>query len=392
MAIKMNRRELIQFLMLVGAVGTVPLVCSAPLGGARKQRALVLVELNGGNDSLNCFIPLAQEERYKALRPALHLSAEERVKLDDNIALHKALSPLRNGWLDKDLALVHGLGYPEPNLSHFRSIEIWDTASNSDSYKTTGWLSSLAKQPTKSGVDALVLGRNSGPVAGGKGAVLQADLLRHFLGKSRQLDHIDGAKNNAAYSHLLSVQNNLVSVAKDLLPILQKKDAVKTIFPETLLGRQLAEIAQLINLGVDTPVYKVALSGFDTHRNQKPVHQRLLSQLSAALLAFREEMIRSGHWDDVVVMTYSEFGRRPKMNGSGGTDHGTAASHIVMGGKVRGGHIGKYPELPEKDNANMQFTTDFRVLYQTVLDRWFELPDIRLADALEGSLPLFRES
>ena len=103
-------------------------------------------------------------------------------------------------------------------------------------------------------------------------------------------------------------------------------------------------------------------------------------------------MIRSGHWDDVVVMTYSEFGRRPKMNGSGGTDHGTAASHIVMGGKVRGGHIGKYPELPEKDNANMQFTTDFRVLYQTVLDRWFELPDIRLADALEGSLPLFRES
>jgi uncharacterized protein (DUF1501 family) len=157
------------------------------------------------------------------------------------------------------------------------------------------------------------------------------------------------------------------------------------------LGKQLAEVAQLIDLGGNIPVFKVALSGFDTHRNQKPTHHRLLSQLSAGLAAFREEMIRAGKWDQVVVMTYSEFGRRPKMNGSGGTDHGTAATHIVMGGKVRGGHIGEHPILPVKDNTNMQFTTDFKALYQTVLDQWFQHPEIRLADGLDGNLPLLRD-
>lgn len=393
MAAKMNRRELLQFMALVGVYGAVPSVYAKPLDLAKKNnRVLILVELNGGNDSLNCFIPLAQEARYQSLRPALHLAKSERVRLDQQVDLHSALSPLLASGNAKDLALVHGLGYQNPNLSHFRGIEIWDTASESEEYKNYGWLSPLAQKQTASGIDAVVLGRNSGPVAGGDGTVLQADLLRGFLGKSLQLSHVDAVKSNAAYSHLLSIQNNLVSAAKDLLPALRKGDVVKTVFPETQLGRQMAEIAQLINLGVDIPVFKVALSGFDTHRNQKPVHQRLLSQLSSSLVAFREEMIRAGRWDDVLMMTYSEFGRRPKMNGSGGTDHGTAASHIVMGGKVKGGHIGEYPSLPKEDNANMKFTTDFRSLYQTILDQWFELPNMRLADGVNGTLPLFRSS
>lgn len=389
MAIKMNRRELLQFMLLATAGGVPPALWSAPLGVQKSQRVLLLLELSGGNDSLNTFIPLAQEARYRALRPALHVPKSEQIILDEAVGLHGALAPLLSSWQDKDLALVHGLGYDNPNLSHFRSIEIWDTASESDTYKNSGWLSMLQEQGRGPGIDAVVLGRNSGPVAGGSATVLQADLLRGFLGKSRQLTHLDNEKSNSAYAHILSVQNTLVSVAKDLLPALNRDGVVKTTFPKGQFGKQLAEVAQLVNLGINIPVYKAVLAGFDTHRNQKPTHERLLSQLAEGLAAFRKEMIRSGRWDDVLVMTYSEFGRRPKMNGSGGTDHGTAASHIVMGGKVRGGHIGVHPELPEKDNANMQFTTDFRELYQSVLNQWFERPNMRVADNLEGKLPLF---
>jgi uncharacterized protein (DUF1501 family) len=388
-AIKMNRRDLLQFMALMGASGMAPFIYANAISAARNARVLVLVELNGGNDSLNCFIPLDQESRYKSLRPVLALQKSDRIRLDERIDLHNALEPLLLSWKEKDLALVHGLGYEKPNFSHFRSIEIWDTASDSDSYANHGWLSALSETSIKSQIDAVVLGRNSGPVSGGRGTVLQADLLRGFLGKGQQLNHMDYANRNVAYSHLLAVQNTLAVVAKDLVPMLKRTDVVKTAFPATQLGKQLTEVAQLIDLGVNIPVFKVALSGFDTHRNQKPAHQRLLSQLSAGLAAFREEMIRTGKWDQVVVMTYSEFGRRPKMNGSGGTDHGAAASHIVMGGKVKGGHIGEHPPLPKMDNANMQFTTDFRALYQTILDQWFQQPEIRLADGLEGNLPLF---
>jgi uncharacterized protein (DUF1501 family) len=391
MAIEMNRRELLRLMSLIGAYGVAPFSWS-DVEKAR-NKVLVLLELNGGNDSLNTFVPLAQFEQYKALRPNLHLQGDERVKLDDAFALHNALSGLMPAWQDQDMSLVHGLGYEQPNLSHFRSIEIWDTASKSDEYGERGWLASGDAKKTKSGIDALVLGRNSGPVTGLGNTVLQAQgLLKGFVARGRQLEFKkDSAPQNNAYAHLLAVQNTLSAVAKDLLPILRNTSLVKTPFPNTQLGKQLAEVALLINSGVDIPVYKVALSGFDTHRNQKAVHQRLLGVMGAAVSSFRQEMMRAGNWDDVVIMTYSEFGRRPKMNGSGGTDHGTAATHLVMGGKVKGGHIGEHPLLPEIDNANMQFTTDFRELYQTILDQWFRQPEIRLGDGLEGKLPLFRD-
>lgn len=390
MAIEMNRRELLQLMALAGALGLVPKVYAKSAKGAA-GRALVLVELQGGNDSLNTFIPRQQESQYQTLRPNLYLKQDERFTLDEQFDAHSALLALKPAWMAKELSLVHGLGYEEPNLSHFRSIEIWDTASDSDSYKDSGWLTSLSNRASMPGIDAVVLGRNSGPVAGGeKRTVLQADLLRGILGAGQKLSAIDAADSLGDYGHLLSVQNTLNSVAKELLPILRDVNAMRTSFPTTKFGKQLGEISQLIGAGIDIPVYKVALQGFDTHRNQKPTHARLLLQLAEGLSAFREEMIRVGRWDQVTVMTYSEFGRRPKMNGSGGTDHGTAASHIVMGGKVKGGHIGGHPELPEKDNANMQFTTDFRALYQSILDQWFERPDIRLSEHVSGNLPLYR--
>jgi uncharacterized protein (DUF1501 family) len=390
MATEMNRRDLLRVISLIGACGLAPFGWSARAKASSK--VLVLLELNGGNDSLNTFVPLSQFDQYKTLRPALHLRANERVKLDDAFAMHNSLAGLIPAWQDGDMALVHGLGYETPNLSHFRSIEIWDTASKSDEYGEHGWLASGAAKKTKYGINALVLGRNAGPVTGLGNTVLQAQgLLKGFVAKGRHLEFKkDSAPHNAAYAHLLATQNTLSAVAKDLLPILRNTSAVKTPFPDTQLGKQLAEVALLISSGVDIPVYKVALSGFDTHRNQKAVHQRLLGLMGAAVSAFRQEMIRAGKWDDVVLMTYSEFGRRPKMNGSGGTDHGTAATHLIMGGKVKGGHIGEHPILPVKDNANMQFTTDFKALYQTILDQWFPQAGIRLAEGVEGDLPLFR--
>lgn len=177
--------------------------------------------------------------------------------------------------------------------------------------------------------------------------------------------------------------------AEAVVPRLQRAAPLVTRFPDSPLGRHLADTASLIRLDLGIPVFKVALGSFDTHFNQKPTHARLLHELAQGLLAFRQEMIAAGRWGQVVLMTYSEFGRRAAQNGSGGTDHGAAATQLVLGGAVRGGHVGTHPDLRQLVNMDMQYSTDFRQLYQTIWRDWWRQPQLALPGGWE-TLPLFR--
>ncbi|WP_372742051.1 DUF1501 domain-containing protein [Neptunomonas sp.] len=384
----MNRRSLLK-LAAVSPFFAHGLVCSAQ---KIEMPILLLVELNGGNDSLNTVVPLSQLERYNQLRPTLGLKGKERIPLDQNFALHHSLKPLLSGWEAGELALVHGLGYPDPNRSHFRSIDIWDTASASNEFLDDGWLSRGIASVGQHGIDGVVFGRNARAFNGNSSNYLQMTRLQAFL---RQADAVNGVvlqSDNEALNHVIGLQNAVKQGHSALRDRLSKNTSLVKHFPNTKFGRQLADIAQIIQLDLGVPAFKVALSGFDTHNNQSKTHSNRLKVLAEGLDAFRRSMRASEHWRNILVVTYSEFGRRAAQNGSGGTDHGTAASHFVMGGRVKGGHLGRHPDLEALVDQDIEYTTDFRQLYHTILTDWWSLhQDLLTASAWPG-LDLIRES
>lgn len=172
-----------------------------------------------------------------------------------------------------------------------------------------------------------------------------------------------------------------------LMRELSQQVKLRSQFPRSVFGQQLADIAKVIRMDLAIPAFKVSLGSFDTHKGQKIKHHRLLKQLADGILALREELQYSGHWPNVMIMTYSEFGRRAAQNGSGGTDHGTAASHFVIGGRVKGGHYGEYPSLSHLVDRDVVHTTDFRALYQSVVRQWWQQPYYTLKPGLPD-LPL----
>lgn len=372
----MKRRSLLQCLSLMPLLHAAPSLAANT--GTTAPPVLLLVELNGGNDSLNTLIPLEQLAAYRQLRPHLGLKPDQRMALDERYALHGALAPLMPIWQAGELALVHGLGYPQPNRSHFRAIEIWDTASASNEYRDEGWLASPAHRLSTSELDALVLGRNAAALVGGPCRFLAIENLEAFLKRSRKIDMLMAQTTNPALKRVIDAQYRIKTGGTLLRDALPPRERRKSSYPATRFGHQLADAARVIGANLGVPVLKVSLGSFDTHRNQKQTHERLLRQLAEGLVALRTDLVASGHWERVLVMTYSEFGRRAAENGSGGTDHGTAATHFVLGGRVRGGHHGEHPSLAELEDRDMHFTTDFRRLYQTVLSEWWQRPDLRV--------------
>ncbi|WP_160971311.1 DUF1501 domain-containing protein [Pseudomaricurvus sp. HS19] len=351
---------------------------------------LVLVELNGGNDSLNTVVPLGQLDAYQVLRPQLALQAEERIQLDEQFAVHQSLEALLPVWQSGHMALIHGVGYPQPNRSHFRSIDIWDTASAADKYLNEGWLSGISPIKSAQPVDAVVFGRNAAPVMGEQSRYLKINSLAQFVAHAAKVDAVEAAQANDALSYVASQQNTLFAGAELLVPAVKRAPPLAVEFPASPFGKHLADVARLLKLELGIPVIKVALGSFDTHRNQKTTHARLLKDLAEGLAAFSRELQIAGLWDRVAIMTYSEFGRRAAQNGSGGSDHGTAATHFVMGGAVRGGHIGEHPDLTALVDQDMQYTTDFRSVYQTILSDWCGQSGLTVGGAHWPTLPLFR--
>jgi len=360
------------FLSAMGAAAVTAWLPRAALAGAsgRYENLLVLVELKGGNDGLNTVVPYADADYYN-LRPRIAIPRDQVLQLDGRTGLHPSLQPLMALWQNRELAVVQSVGYPSANLSHFRSIEIWDTASKSSEYLSDGWLTRAfadAPVPRTYAADGIVVGSSDmGPLAGGGTRALALTNTEQFL-RQAKLAGSEGASRNPALSHILKVEQDVAQAAVNL----NSNYTFRTEFPNSPVGNAFKTAAQVVASKAGVAVVKVTQNGYDTHSGQQGTQQRLLKDLAEGLTAMRMAMQEIERWDATLMMTYCEFGRRPKENQSGGTDHGTANAHFVLGGRVKGGLYGLPPALTRLDaNGNLPFAVDFRDMYATALDRWW---------------------
>jgi uncharacterized protein (DUF1501 family) len=363
---------------------------------------LILVELKGGNDGLNTVIPFADPTYYQ-LRKNIGIKREQAIQLDERTALHPSLQPLMPLWQSQQLAIVQGVSYAQPNLSHFRSIEIWDTASRSDQYLREGWLTrAFAQAPVPAGfaADGVVIGSaEMGPLANGARAIALVNPVQ-FVKASHLATPVSLHERNPELAHILDVENDIVKAADRLRPT-QGQAQLKTVFPGGAFGSSIKTAMQVLAAG-DTAqgqpksgqgvaVIRLTLNGFDTHQNQSGQQAALLKQLAEGFASMKSALVELGRWDETLVMTYAEFGRRPRENQSNGTDHGTVAPHFVMGGRVRGGLYGVPPVLARLDgNGNLPVGVDFQQLYATVLGPWWGLDASAILQQRFEPLPLLR--
>ncbi|MBK1646546.1 hypothetical protein CKO25_18225 [Thiocapsa imhoffii] len=372
----MRRRDLIRGALLAGVLpGT--LTAGTPLAPAPgpRPRTLVLLELKGGNDGLNTLVPF-RDPNYARLRPRLALDSTSLLPLDDAAALHPALRPLMPAWDDGELAWLQNVGYPAPNRSHFRSMDIWETGSDATEVLATGWLTRSLPQGSNPGVpDVVILGGDEGPARGGGLEVISLQTPEQFVRAARQLQALEPpARGPDALAHLLAVRASIRQAGVEFQASIERLEEPPLAFPSTPLGRQLQQVARMLNAGMAIPVYKVRIGSFDTHSQQLTRHAALLTQLAEALAVFRATLKQTGDWDRVLVMSYSEFGRRAAENASAGTDHGAAAPHFALGGRVKGGLYGTAPDLTTLDRGDPVQTTDYRQLYATIAERWWRQP------------------
>jgi uncharacterized protein (DUF1501 family) len=381
----MDRRSFLQAVAATTACSTWPLQAFA--ADARRPGMLILIELKGGNDGLNTLIPFA-DAKYYELRPRIAIAREQVVQLTERAGLHPALTPLKALWDAGELAVLQNVGYPNPNLSHFRSIEIWDTASRSDEVLQQGWLTRAVAQlklPDDVAADGVVIGNSElGPFVGGARAVALSNPAQ-FVNQAK-IAKDSGRLLPGVLGHVVQVESDIVRAATKLSASYE----FKTAFPNNAFGTAVRAGAQVLATGT-VPVLRLTLNGFDTHQNQPGTHANLLTQLAEGLVALRAAAIELNRWQDTVVLTYAEFGRRPRENASNGTDHGTGAVHFALGGKVKGGMLGAAPDLARLDGSgNFGYAIDFRSVYASVLQQMWNLDPRAALSGSFATLPLLR--
>lgn len=361
------------------------------------QKILVVVQLGGGNDGLNTVVNFRNDLYYQA-RPQLAIPAKDVLQLSDEQGFHPALAPLRPHFDAGDLAVINSVGYPNPDRSHFRSMDIWHTASRSDQYLETGWIGRY--------LDAACMGmpRPTGAIQVNdhlnlalKGAELKglavSDARRFYntaaspwfraVSEAHLPRQTRNTHDHAQADYLYKTLASSISSAEYIFETTRTSSKSSTIdYPGNPLAKSLKTTAQFIRSGLDTRIYYVDTSGFDTHANQGPQHARLLSQYAEAMDAFIRDLKQSGRWKDVTVMTFSEFGRRVSQNAANGTDHGTANNLFLMGGSLKkAGFVNAAPDLQNLDQGDLRFQVDFRQVYAEVLESWLE---VGAGDVVEG--------
>ena len=397
----MTRREFIKKGMTMVAVGwtapsfitrtalamnnpwDVAQVTSRP--GVPDDRVLVVVQMGGGNDGLNTVIPFSNDAYYRA-RPNLAVPQKEVIRLTDELGLHPSLTTLKGLYDQGAMAIVQGVGYPNPSRSHFKSMEIWHTADPEGRVVRYGWIGRyfdskcpVCEQPT--------VGVNVGPsmplamqAATGMGVSLENPEAFQWMAA---FDGI-GAKEEQELFRLLNApalnepgtidflrhtaMNAYVSSDQVRGAVRAYKGGIE--YPNTGFAGSLRLIAQMIAGKLSTKVYYAHMTGFDTHAAQRGTHENLLEQLAGGVTAFYRDLEAQGNAGRVLILVFSEFGRRVLENGSGGTDHGTAAPMFVFGKGLRGGLYGQQPSLTDLTDGDLKHATDFRSVYATVLDRW----------------------
>lgn len=342
------------------------------------NKIVVIIQLSGGNDGLNTIVPYTNDLYYK-FRPGLALPKTNVLRATDSLGFHPSLAKLNELYDNGYLTIINNVGYPNTDRSHFRSMDIWQTASDSDEYLTTGWIGryldssctncNIAHQAVEID-DMLSLtlkGENIKGLAVKNPKKLYAILHNDYFQKvSKQAADTSNTSLNYLYKTLAEATSSAEYI--------YDKSKVFTsagIYPNHEFAGQLKTVAELINSGIETKVYYISLSGFDTHVRQHPQHERLLSTYAESVHAFVRDLEKSNRFQDVLIMTFSEFGRRVSQNASGGTDHGTANNLFLIGKSLkRKGFINKTPDLSKLDQGDLIHEIDFRNVYATLLTNW----------------------
>ena len=331
------------------------------------EQCVVFIQLNGGNDGLNTFIPF-DNDLYYALRPNIALNKDNVIEKHNGMAFHPALKDFATIQQNGHLSVIQNVGYPEPNRSHFRSQEIWQTASDSSKYLNEGWLGRYLDLQCK----------EHNPLAG-----INIDSIDNLALKGIEPNFItikDPNKfksnaetetvklsNNPQLDFVRKIANSVSEGASEIQKALVNSKSEIT-YPKTGLGKNLEWIARLVKGNLNSKVYYTSLNGFDTHDNQLAIHKNKLTELNDAIYSFYTELKQANVLQNVTIVVFSEFGRRVKDNGNG-TDHGTAAPMFIIGGGNKGKIIGQNPNLADLDAGDLKYEIDFRSVYASILQQ-----------------------
>jgi len=377
----MKRRDFIKGTSLASSLFFVPNFVKAfenVSTGLLSHKKLVIIQLAGGNDGLNTLVPFNNDIYYKS-RPTIAIAKKDVMKLTDELGFHPALSGLKNIYDQGYLSIINNVGYPNPNRSHFRSTDIWHTASDSNEYLSSGWLGRYVdvygKKPY-SGIEiddslSLILkGQNINGIATKNPQVLYRNMQTPYFKKVLKYqtdEHL--SEHNLGYLYKTMIEAE--SSAKYIFDT-TKTYKSKIEYPNNAFAKQLKTTAEFINSGIDTGVYYVSMGGFDTHARQQNTQKNLLSIYGDAIETFIEDLEKNDTFKDALILTFSEFGRRVKQNGANGTDHGAANQVFLMGKNLK--KVGLYNNAPDllnlDKNGDLRYSIDFRRIYATLIDDW----------------------
>ncbi len=391
--VSMKRRSFIKTTSLASGLLFVPSFIQAfenTLSSKFGYKRLVIVQLSGGNDGLNTVVPYRDDIYFKS-RPNLGLKPEADLHLTDDLRLHPSLLPLKDLYDNGYLTIVNNVGYPNPNRSHFRAMDIWQTASDSDSYYQNGWLGRYLDAEGEHPYNAIEISENLSLALKGKelsGIAVKNPEMLYRLSQDPFLKRISKNFNDAHLNeHNLGYLYKTMITAESSAKYIHETNKIqssKATYPKTDFGNQLKLIASFINSRLKTKVFYASLDGFDTHVNQLKVHNRLLSNYADSISTFVNDLKSQGTFDDTLILTFSEFGRRVKQNSGRGTDHGSANNLFVIGKHLK--KPGVYNQLASlsnlDDNGDIKYEIDFRAIYTTVLNRWLDADTSKI---LKGS-------
>lgn len=382
----MDRRKFLKQSSLASSLFFVPSfvkafenVASASLGYKR----LVIIQLSGGNDGLNTVIPFENDTYYNA-RPTLSIAKNNVLKLTNQVGLHPSLAPLNRLYDEGFLTIINNVGYPNPNRSHFRSTDIWQTATNANEYSQSGWIGRYLDYYGQKPYAAIEINDSLSLAMKGEttNAIATQDAKALFnLSRDPYFKNLYNHQNDAHLNehNLGYLYKSMIEAHASAKYIYETSKTVSSNieYPSNKFGKQLKTTAQFINSHLETKVYYAALNGFDTHVNQLGTQKRLLSQYAEAVEAFVKDLQAGGTFNDTLILTFSEFGRRVKQNGSAGTDHGAANNLFIIGNQLRKpGLYNNMANLEDLDaNGDLKFEIDFRAIYATVLNKWLDVND-----------------
>jgi uncharacterized protein (DUF1501 family) len=406
-----SRRKFLALTSGVALGAAVPLLSLQDIAQAAIDRPLpantpilVAVTLYGGNDGLNTLIPFS-DSLYFSSRPDISYPAEKLLQLDSSLALNPSMGGIKSLWDEKKVAIIRGVGYPKPDRSHFSSMAKWQTG-NPLSHVSTGWLGRwIDTQPTDPML-AISLGSVLPPLLAGAKKSGSALPLGGLIIPSGQLA-MDCAKLSAVSSSdsklmamAANTMKNLFNISDSISPILKKNVPGSSVELPTInggnaggdtnLSQQLDIVAKLIDAGAPTRVWSVSLGGFDTHANEANAQAALLGVVSDSVTRFLTQLKSTSRSRDVVVMIYSEFGRRVVGNASQGTDHGTSGPMFVIGENIKGGFYGDQPSLSKLVDGDLAVTTDFRSVYATILEKVLKAPPERILNGWKTKVPFYK--